>query len=982
MADEPVATEAPQGQTGARPPRPSKARATWRVPEAEQGQVDEQIGPNDGATTNRNSSTGRVGQQIGTNFGDTNFRSSTVTVVNQGDPNSVQPTRQGWPQADPDVGPAVAVGQPPNSSARGAEIPAAATQQQTSTRRNATAANSGTLGAGNAASQAQPSQEGVAQVDSAAWQVLQHAFATLAVEGEVPDSTREGQRQFESGAGPSTVSALRALASVGRARGRRQDAAGRALYGAGVERVTRYLEGVAQWVESAVSSAASGVPALPTRPRRPVRAGAEALFDVLDQDLQALATTEATDRATAQAGLGGFPREVTTQTLRQGPEALQGLVRGMGASARRLENVPVGVPMALLVVNEVLTTKADVPARTSAVRLVGRDLYPRHTAVRVRQFADLLDARIPQPDDQRSALGTFDRGQNLAEYLRAVAGEIEAIVDDPAARVQARVTGLLGARARAATVGPVSASLAPVGYIVMTPGAVAPTPPASSSALPADAGNTAEPVPQPAPAPRAAQRTTPPPAATGTAAPPAPVTPAPRTAAPTPAPETGVAAAAPTPSAEVAPPVGGAAPAEPVRKEDTRAQPDAIPYTFDPDLVHEHALLGSLLHAPIALGDLTLILEPTHFSKRDHQAVFSSLRGLHKAGLLYDVAAVPETRRSQAVADNHQRLIGALRADPPVYTDIKVGNVPKVLAELLAAAPPEAAPHRGVHDREAQIDLGKRVLRDHFTRQITSMGVRLRPAVPLANKFTRLGEWNAHLAVERLTAMQDNLAAMSTKLVDAVTRFGPVAQEEGTGEVPKDARMAAAAAIESKRPLTDRFRALTAPLAHRAERHLIHLALHTGRSDYVSDALLDLTPDFFADPAHANTWATIRDLHAQGVPLNHVAVFDASRETGFGHSPVLPTRELIAMGQPPDVRPERVARSLNSVVSSALARAQKDSKAAMAAVAVDAVPIEDALTEASDKVGTLLGKATTGNSVLARQREHTTRREAGRAAIR
>jgi hypothetical protein len=72
-------------------------------------------------------------------------------------------------------------------------------------------------------------------------------------------------------------------------------------------------------------------------------------------------------------------------------------------------------------------------------------------------------------------------------------------------------------------------------------------------------------------------------------------------------------------------------------------------YRHHPHLLPEHALLGSLLHAPAPLDQLEDFLSVRDFSTPETRAVYATLRGLHQAGALHDVATLPtESQRLHA----------------------------------------------------------------------------------------------------------------------------------------------------------------------------------------------------------------------------------------------------------------------------------------------------------------------------------------------
>lgn len=146
------------------------------------------------------------------------------------------------------------------------------------------------------------------------------------------------------------------------------------------------------------------------------------------------------------------------------------------------------------------------------------------------------------------------------------------------------------------------------------------------------------------------------------------------------------AAAAPptTPPPPQTEPPGQAHPAPEADQPSPAPAAQPTPYLDDPHLLPEHALLGSLLHAPKALDALQDFLGVRDFSTPQTRAVYATLRGLHRTGGLIDVAALPtEAEQLRAANENHVRLFTELRATPPRFTSIAVTDVPKLVASLV-----------------------------------------------------------------------------------------------------------------------------------------------------------------------------------------------------------------------------------------------------------------------------------------------------------
>ncbi|MEU0529183.1 DnaB-like helicase N-terminal domain-containing protein [Amycolatopsis tolypomycina] len=430
---------------------------------------------------------------------------------------------------------------------------------------------------------------------------------------------------------------------------------------------------------------------------------------------------------------------------------------------------------------------------------------------------------------------------------------------------------------------------------------------------------------------------------------------------------------------------------------------DLEPYRYDARIMPEHALLGSLLHAPGALRDLDF-LGPQDFSQPDTQGLFATLRWLHATGSLHDVAAFPEHQQRLAAAeDNHRKLFAALNATPrapgqPTHS-ISTSALPQLIAQINAAAPVESLPYRGVYDRGVQLRLGRMVLEDSIRQQLARMGVHIqctRPLVAVSAQTlaSQHAERTAGTLAVNLDAIGTRLDALAARLGEAVRRTGPDAVATAVPQVAA----ATVADLQSRRGFGPRSlrervpdawrragQTIAAPLRQRAERHIIHLAMHAGRLENVTpedlallQQLFDRRPEDFTSERHANTWRAIENVRAQGLPVCCVSVDQEIRAAGFGHRPALDGAEFVKLAKPPVVKPERIVRSLRTLVSASLARSADTSKRALATLAHDrAVPLEAGLRHAREDLGALAAKADTA---LTLHRELTTHQQRHRAA--
>ncbi|WP_018685326.1 DnaB-like helicase N-terminal domain-containing protein [Actinokineospora enzanensis] len=685
------------------------------------------------------------------------------------------------------------------------------------------------------------------------------------------------------------ATALRALAAEGRARAGVDDETGRMLRDAGVPRIAVHLDAAADGI------AAEGI-AVPdlVYPGSPERAGAVAVFDALGERLRAMNT--AVEPPPANLSAADIPLELQAQHLRS-PRGLRRPVQQLLQSAEASQ-LPADVFGGLAVVDGVLMAAGfEYPAHRLAQQVAGLDRPPLQVAVRVGQIADMLDARLPNDDVQRGALGSYEQGRPLSAQLRAIGADVERIVGDPEAFAQARVLVQLGT---------------------------------------IDLRELSQPSPDGSPAPSGAE-------------------------------------AAPEPQAETDP-------EQREVEEDAAAEADpqtATPYRYNPELMPEHALLGSLLNTPAALADLEEFLGARDFSTPDTRAVYTAIRGLHRDGALINVADMSsEARQLEAANENYLKLFTALRADPPPYGRNTIFDIPRLIGQITAAAPAESVPYRGVYDPGAQMRLGRMVLEDSIRRQLGGMGMNMKRATPLVAPAQMLGpqrgERNAQTLVSNLELIESQVDAMAQRLVAAVKHTGPDAVAVA---VPRVADETVSQSAAGRIRMPERFRAITAPLQHRAERHIIHLALHAGRMENIPEAVLNLAPEDFSSSRHANTWRTIKDLQARGLPVNYVAVDRESRAGSFAHQPMLTNRALTKMAEPPEIKPERVARSLRTLVSSALARAKTDSQYGIAAVSTGTeVPVESALFNVKKNISGLAERAKTAvqqHREITHQQTHT-----------
>ncbi|ATY17109.1 hypothetical protein CU254_41775 (plasmid) [Amycolatopsis sp. AA4] len=332
-------------------------------------------------------------------------------------------------------------------------------------------------------------------------------------------------------------------------------------------------------------------------------------------------------------------------------------------------------------------------------------------------------------------------------------------------------------------------------------------------------------------------------------------------------------------------------------------------YTYNPNLLPQHALLGSLIHTPNAIDDIEKFLGPRDFSESSLRALYTTIRGLAHTNGLQEVNAIEgDEERMQAAKDNYVALLEALHDQR--FTDAVIPNLATVVGQVNAAAPADTVSYRGVYDPGAQMRLGRMVLEDSVRRHVESLGVQMvRPSPLIRPSFFRRRTGTAEDMLSNLTTVTASLEKLAERLARAVERTGP------SGESYQDLDRAVEFAAQPYQP--SGLRALGAPLVRRAERHLIHLALHSG-----TGLDLGLTPEDFSSSEHANTWAAIQRVQEKGHSVNYVSVFEELRPVpGQPSLPVLSDTELTRIfNTAPNKSESKIERSLRTVFDASLKR--------------------------------------------------------------
>jgi hypothetical protein len=237
---------------------------------------------------------------------------------------------------------------------------------------------------------------------------------------------------------------------------------------------------------------------------------------------------------------------------------------------------------------------------------------------------------------------------------------------------------------------------------------------------------------------------------------------------------------------------------------------------------------------------------------------------------------------------------------------------------------------------------------------------RTRPLIAPATITPERTQRAAHTLATNVQQLHSQLDRLADRLARAVTRTTATSTAAPPPSPPHQPTRTAG-------PL----RPISAALQRRAERHILHLALHTGRASGLPTELQALQPEDFTTTRHANLWRTIQDLHNQGLPINYVSVFHATRAAGFPHSPMPTERSLTRMAQPPETTPDRITRSLRILTTAALTRATKHTQRTLNTLAADtSTPVDTLLNHAKTSLDALATHANTTAGQPATTRSH------------
>ncbi|MFI0942778.1 DnaB-like helicase N-terminal domain-containing protein [Streptomyces sp. NPDC021020] len=315
-----------------------------------------------------------------------------------------------------------------------------------------------------------------------------------------------------------------------------------------------------------------------------------------------------------------------------------------------------------------------------------------------------------------------------------------------------------------------------------------------------------------------------------------------------------------------------------------------------PLLQAEQAVLGAVLLDPAQLDHLGW-LEPTHFYRPAHQALFAALRRLRSAGQPASAAdgTVPLTWLTDAVAEASKHVRG----------------VTAVYAHTLVSACPRPA-HAAVY--------GRMVLEGAIHRTVTEHAVRLHQ---LARADQVCGGTAATLH------QVDTLAAV---LVDLTRRWGT----EPRPAAPTVLSPAGTAPQAGAAPVADDERLLLAALV--------------STSSGMDEVDGWLRPQDFAVPAHAQLYRCLSALHHRGEPVDRLTLLWEAQRRGLLADGTVTGEEIAAIGD--GVGPggaqwlgEQVTRGALLRTAAASARAIRD------LAATDALPPGQLINQALGALG-------------------------------
>jgi len=360
----------------------------------------------------------------------------------------------------------------------------------------------------------------------------------------------------------------------------------------------------------------------------------------------------------------------------------------------------------------------------------------------------------------------------------------------------------------------------------------------------------------------------------------------------------------------------------PATTEPHRGTTAATPNSADGSAVWlaERALLGALLHNPHRTTELNPWLHAHDFADPAHQAIYTTIGGLHDAGQLHPTnRSTPQDGQRHAITQNVLAVRDALRTQRGTAGVEYIGY--DQLVELYQA---------GSAATTAQyIRYGRMILETSIRRQLHTWAIHLEHAVTAETDHTPLPR----------AATTRQLAALTTQALQPnELAINPLATSP-----PPNILDTPPAQLPSK-------------LVERAERHLIHAVIADPHPRHTSLLELLHPEDFVASTAHANTWRAIQTLARRGDPIDPVTVASETEPLTSDPSQRLAARDLATMRTPPH---GDTHRAIATVARSALTNHARRARLGIQQAAADRRhTLHDALTTVH-AIGTELEQHTT-----------------------
>ncbi len=295
-------------------------------------------------------------------------------------------------------------------------------------------------------------------------------------------------------------------------------------------------------------------------------------------------------------------------------------------------------------------------------------------------------------------------------------------------------------------------------------------------------------------------------------------------------------------------------------------------------------------HNPAYLDQIGSWLHPDHFADQRHGEMFATLVGLYDVGELRAFPRAADGQPNPAAEQQAAHNIMAVRA-----AAARNGRASPGVFDLAGLS------QAGVGLGEGQVvGYGRMVIDMFVRREMEHYGVALEAAA--TPETTRETQGSA------LQTTQDVIEA-NLRDLDALAR-----RSVGDG-VPSLARPGPLNPIPlaSAPPLT----LITGAMLAHHQRRVIHAVVCDDPTWREVGVIARLRPeDFVGSPALAATWRVIKQMHAQGEPVDPITVAWHAQGAAQTGGEVLPAQTLVSMREPPG---HDVDRSISTVARAALA---------------------------------------------------------------